>query len=176
VCACVCVSLSIYALVCLCAIVHAHLHLPEGCAQKTCLALVSAAPWPARHKEKRCSMNEWVGHFFIFFERMVTCKAQRSGAVWTRDRAFSLFFLLWEDGLDLQGHKKAIQYEREVLWCFRFPPYFYIFIVLFRRNWFCLSRVLTAFFCGTFSVVHLTLDGVNGKWRWRRNLSNWRWK
>jgi len=21
-----------------------------------------------------------------------------------------------------------------------------------------------------YSVVHLTLDGVNGKWRWRRNL------
>ena len=24
--------------------------------------------------------------------------------------------------------------------------------------------------CVENSVVHLTLDGVNGKWRWRRNL------
>ena len=24
--------------------------------------------------------------------------------------------------------------------------------------------------CNDISVVHLTLDGVNGKWRWRRNL------
>jgi hypothetical protein len=31
--------------------------------------------------------------------------------------------------------------------------------------------------CAHTSVVHLTLDGVNGKWRWRRNsMSNWQWK
>ena len=29
---------------------------------------------------------------------------------------------------------------------------------------------LLAVHCCTTSVVHLTLDGVNGKWRWRRNL------
>ena len=33
----------------------------------------------------------------------------------------------------------------------------------------CSLNALTSW-CANTSVVHLTLDGVNGKWRWRRNL------